>query len=147
MENNTKSDSAPPELSEAQKALERQRWEILYGGVDQPIIRIVDGKIDETSVKVRKIPIAEMGKLAHAFGRMDQELRLYLGVEQTFVDSMADDSKIVCMQQGRRLNSKSFAAWFGLQTEAAEVMTGKAFDAQKIIKEATAKALAGDNAA
>jgi hypothetical protein len=121
-----------------QHKIQQSNWEILYGGrdIDVQVIDLAAQQVRTETVKVRKLPISEMAKLADAYAGGAPEAALYLGRNVAFVESLVTDSGFAVLTEGRRLNEKSFAAWLQLQKQAAETLTGRKLDLEAALREA-----------
>ncbi len=109
---------------------EKSNWEILYGGTDMEVQIQDEAKQEVTNalVKVLKIPLKSMEKIGAAFGKLHEESAVYLGGDaaaKALVDSLTEFSLLAVVQEGRRLNLKSFEAWFQYNKQTVELMTGK----------------------
>jgi hypothetical protein len=127
----------------------KQNWEILYGGADLEVNRVVTvpnavppEKLETETVKVRKVPLRKMQDLAKAWGSIEKEMPIYVDRPADWFDSLTDESALAIIQEGRRLNEKTFAAWLRLQTQAAETITGEKIDVAAKVNQAMAQASA-----
>lgn len=105
-------------------------WEILYGGRDFTV-EVADQEaqtIQSQTVKVVKIPLREMQRFANAYGKVDEEAVAYLGSGAAAVElagKLTDESKLALVEEGRSINSKTFGAWFKIQKDTTETLTGQ----------------------
>lgn len=129
-------------MNNGRTLLEKERWEILYGGVDVTVYAVVSdapnkGRVEESTVKVRKLPLGELQHLGAAMTSPTAEAVLYTGRKLEQVETWDSESVLEVVTQGRRLNAKSFKAWFEIQKQNAELM---GIDMKDVVNQAIAKA-------
>lgn len=106
--------------------------ETMLDGVFHDLTRTVDvpaesGKGGTTQlvterVKVRKISIQKMDMLGKAWGKMQQEVCVYIDKDIEYVEQLTEESFIAAMSEGRRLNFPSYQKWFAWQQQTAEAL-------------------------
>ena len=130
-------------MNNGRNALELERWEILYGGVDVTVHAVVPGAepgtaaIKAETVKVRKLPLGELQHMGSAMADPLREAALYTGRKAEEIETWDTDSVLQVVTEGRRLNTKSFKAWFELQKQNAELM---GVDLNQVVSQAVEKA-------
>lgn len=107
----------------------RTDYETLFGGVDMEVTLFTEeGKTVRENVKVCKVSVRglAMASLSKAWGRIDEEARVYVpSKDEAWHARLTDESLLAIAKEGRRLNEKSFVAWVDLQTQAAEAISGE----------------------
>lgn len=91
----------------------------LMGGVEFPVTMRDGGN---RFVKVRKVAVKDMPKLAAAWMKEDQELLLYTGLDDKFLEEVSDESWEALVLKGRELNSAPFGRYWERQQEALNLM-------------------------
>jgi hypothetical protein len=121
------------------ETIDEKNWEILFGGAEIEVVMADSDTrtLNKRRVKVRKIPLKAMAELGAVYGTdIEAEALVYLNPSDrpaiNSVYKLVDDSLLAIVAKGRELNEKSFATWFELQAQAAEMMTG-----QKLVEKVT----------
>ena len=110
----------------------KREFEILAGGVTVEVTYI--SGLKET-IKVRKVPIRDMQSLAMAWGQEHKEIPVYTQRPSEWIETLADESWELIMEEGRRLNAGPFERWFLRATKALEVQ-GRTPAVKAVIDEA-----------
>lgn len=115
-----------------------KQFEILAGGTEVIVHYKAGG--DAERIKVRKIAIRDIGKLADVLGKEDQEVAFYCGKDLEWVELLHDDSFEALIEEGRRLNFTRYTKWAKRQMDLLKAM-GQDGKLQRIFDEATDKAV------
>ena len=107
-----------------QEHLEAERLEILMGGVEYEVLippTKEGADITRELIKVRKLPLKDLSKLQPAMTNPLTEASIYTGKKVEEVEQWDVDSVLGVVMEGRRLNEKSFSAWFELMVGTAKM--------------------------
>lgn len=101
--------------------------EILDGGTSIEVrLRIQPGsnEADHENVKVLKVSMRDLPKLAAAWGKEPREIAVYTGRPDAWIDRLTEESWEQILQEGRRLNFLTFKRFFARNQEALDAISG-----------------------
>lgn len=73
-------------------------------------------------VRIRKVPIRSMDRLAKVWGQPAKEVAVYADKDSAWVESLTDDSFEAVMEGGRGLNFSSFRKWYRWAEQSLEAV-------------------------
>lgn len=117
---------------------DQNNWQILYGGKDIEVtVLSPDSTPKRQSVKVRKLGLKDLPKIAGAMQETETEAALYIGESSDFVSTLLPEDALRIVEEGRELNAKSFAVWVKQRKAQAELM---GLDLEKAMQKAATEA-------
>lgn len=102
-------------------------------------------QIETVEVKIRKVPLRNMDKLARAWGTPEKEMQIYTDMPADTINRLSDESFAAAFEEGRRLNRPFFKRWFGWQQETLEAV-GQAPRIDALVDEVKKSLLDGKSA-
>lgn len=111
----------------------KQNLEILKGGSNLPVEKIIDGKNEIAELFISKVSLRNMDKLGRAWGKLDQEFEIYTGQKP---DQFTDDSILAVVEEGRRLNFTSFERWLKISLQTVQPFGAAGLDLEAIVAKA-----------
>lgn len=96
--------------------------ELLRDGVGLQV-NFLDGSNAE--IRVRKIPIRHLDRLATALGREAKEVEVYIDRDEAFVSSLCEESFEAIIEKGRELNFTSCEKWLKRNSRVLASLTNQ----------------------
>lgn len=109
--------------------IEQKNFEILYGGVDLNVRRIIppsneggEPELKSEQIKVKKVGLRDLPALSNAMGDEIAEVAVYIGKPLEFAETILPEDQLEILSRGRALNTKVFIDWCAGQNKRAESM-------------------------